>query len=91
MLRTHQLNTGIYIIRLPLVLGTWYRLNFENPDAIIALVGIIYDNLQIGYSFDITMSRLKSHTGGAHEVSISYKFGCEQWIREIFRLNAPGF
>lgn len=87
----HQLNTGFYFVRLPLVLGGWYRHNFENPDAIIALVGIIYDNLQIGYSFDITMSKLKSHTGGAHEVSISYRFGCEQWIREIFRLNAPGF
>ena len=87
----HQLNTGLYVIRLPLILGTWYRLNFENGDALITLIGIVYKNVKLGYSYDITMSKLKNNTGGAHEISITWLFGTKEHLREIFRLNAPGF
>ena len=87
----HQINTGLYVIRLPLILGTWYRLNWENSDALIALVGINYKNLKIGYSYDITLSKIKNSTGGAHEISICWQFGSSEHIREVFRLNAPGF
>jgi type IX secretion system PorP/SprF family membrane protein len=87
----HQLNAGLYIIRLPIVLGAWFRHNFENADAIIALVGIDYKNLKIGYSYDITMSKLRSNTGGAHEVSIAWQFQCYEKKRKIRTINAPGF
>ena len=87
----HQINTGIYIIHLPLVVGAWYRLNYEYADAVIVLIGINHKNLKIGYSYDITLSKMRSNTGGAHEVSISWQFDCPQHLREIFRLNAPGF
>jgi len=87
----HQFNTGMYLIHLPIALGTWYRHNFETPDAIIVLVGIIYNNLKIGYSYDITLSKLKGNSGGAHEISVSMKFNCKETLREIFPLRAPGF
>lgn len=87
----HQLNTGFYLIRLPLVIGSWYRLNFENPDAFIVLVGIAYEDFKFGYSYDITVSKLKSNSGGAHEISFCYLFGCKDHLRMLYRLNAPGF
>ena len=87
----HQLNAGVYIIRLPIVLGTWFRHNFENADAVIMLVGINYQNLKIGYSYDITLSKLKSNTGGAHEVSLAWQFNCIEKRRKLHAIKAPGF
>lgn len=86
----HQVNAGVYIVRLPLVIGTWYRHNFENPDAFIVLVGITYDKLRFGYSYDITLSQIRDRTGGAHEVSVAYLFR-ESRLRRIYPLSAPGF
>jgi len=87
----HQLNAGIYIIRLPIVIGTWYRHNFENADAVIVLAGINYKNLKIGYSYDITVSKLKSNTGGSHEISLAWLFNCIEIKRRVTAINAPGF
>lgn len=86
----HQLNAGVYLTRLPMVLGAWFRHNFENADAFIVLVGINYKNLKIGYSYDITLSKIRSHTGGAHEISVAYLFRNPR-LREIYPLVAPGF
>jgi type IX secretion system PorP/SprF family membrane protein len=87
----HQLNAGVYIIRYPIVIGTWFRHNFENADAVIVLVGIDYKNLKIGYSYDITLSKLKSNTGGAHEVTLGWQFNCIEKKRKIRAIKAPGF
>lgn len=87
----HQLNAGVYVIRLPIIIGAWFRHNFENADAVIALVGINYQNLKIGYSYDITLSKLKSNTGGAHEVSLAWQFICIEKRRKLHAIKAPGF
>ena len=87
----HQINAGVYIIRLPIVIGTWFRHNFENADAIIVLFGINYENIKIGYSYDITLSQIQNNTGGAHEISVAWQFNCPENLREIFPLAAPGF
>lgn len=87
----HQLNAGVYVVRLPIIIGTWFRHNFENADAVIVLVGINYQNLKIGYSYDITLSKLKSNTGGAHEVSLAWQFNCIEKRRKIHAIKAPGF
>ncbi len=84
---TDQLDLGAYWERDPLVLGAWFRGipikgfkvnngdNYENIDALIALIGIHFkNNMSIGYSFDVTISRLLNHTGGSHEISIVYRF-----------------
>ena len=87
----HQFNSGLYVIRLPLVLGTWYRFNFENSDAVIALVGLQYDHWKIGYSYDMTLSKLRNDSGGAHEISLTYTWDCIPKLREVFPYAAPGF
>jgi hypothetical protein len=60
----------------------WYRgipiqeefEGFNDKESIIFLVGLTADNLNIGYSFDYTISELDIASGGAHEISISYRF-----------------
>lgn len=79
-----QLDFGAYWERDPLVLGAWFRgipivntLNggYENIDAIIVLLGYkISKNLRVGYSYDITVSKLLGNTGGSHEISVVYEF-----------------
>lgn len=75
-----QLDLGAYLYAEPLVLGLWYRglpykpLNSEtNRDAIVMLIGLsLPSGMDVGYSFDYTMSQLGIQSGGAHEVSISF-------------------
>jgi type IX secretion system PorP/SprF family membrane protein len=74
-----QLDLGFYYYYNPLVLGLWYRgipiiNNNRKNDAVILLVGLKTDNFNIGYSYDVTVSRLITSTGGSHEFSISYTF-----------------
>jgi type IX secretion system PorP/SprF family membrane protein len=74
-----QLDMGVYWYRDPLVAGCWYRgIPFYketfNRDAVTVLAGIKTKFLNIGYSYDFTVSRLITSTGGSHEVSVSYSF-----------------
>ncbi|HNW74392.1 MAG: type IX secretion system membrane protein PorP/SprF [Bacteroidales bacterium] len=87
----HQLNIGLYLTIDPFVGGVWYRHSFENPDAIIPMLGIHYKNLQVGYSYDFTISNLKGASGGAHEVSASWQFPCSEKRRHIRAIKCPRF
>lgn len=75
-----QLDIGAYAYLEPLILGVWYRglpykpVNKQsNRDAVVMLVGFnLPSGLNVGYSFDYTVSRLGIQSGGAHEISVSY-------------------
>jgi type IX secretion system PorP/SprF family membrane protein len=78
-----QLDIGLYYTFEPLILGLWYRGvpykqfdEFTNNEAVVMLLGYskkTKDNiLNIGYSYDITISKLGASSGGAHEFSLSY-------------------
>lgn len=89
----HQINAGLYINKRPFVVGAYYRHNFQNPDAVIALVGLTFNNVRFGYSYDITMSNVGGKAGGAHEISLGwnfcvYKQGKRRSIRAI---KSPSF
>lgn len=79
----HQFDLGTYWTKDPISLGLLYRgiplfnnevSKFTNNDAMVLLAGIRKDNLRIGYSYDFTISGLRSSTGGAHEVSLIFQF-----------------
>jgi type IX secretion system PorP/SprF family membrane protein len=74
----YQSDIGLYYYKDPLVFGLWYRgiplVTSQAGDAIIGLLGIKTSSLQIGYSYDFTVSNLISSTGGAHEISLVYEF-----------------
>jgi type IX secretion system PorP/SprF family membrane protein len=79
----NEIDVGAYYAKGYLVLGLWYRgiplykpfSWYSNRDALIFLIGASTDKLQIGYSFDYTISKLSlANTYGTHEISMSYPF-----------------
>jgi len=69
-----QLNAGLYLNRRPIVIGGWFRHNFQNPDAVILLVGLSFKNIKFGYSYDMGLSKLGGEALGAHEISFAWDF-----------------
>jgi len=80
-----QADVGLYYTFEPLIIGTWYRgipfnnvNGFANNESIVLLVGLTLkgekDILNIGYSYDYTISQLGTASGGAHEFSLVYSW-----------------
>lgn len=78
----NQFDIGVYYKYEPLVLGIWYRGipvmktfgNNTNNDALIFIAGLSVSRLNMGYSYDITISKLAPSSRGTHEISLSYQF-----------------
>jgi type IX secretion system PorP/SprF family membrane protein len=92
----NQLDLGVYFYRSPIVLGFWFRgIPFYdsefNRDAFTILAGYKIKDLNIGYSYDFTISRLISKTGGSHEISLSYTFKTKARKRKPKMLPCPEF
>lgn len=86
-----QLNLGLYADKSPLTVGVWYRHNIRNPDGVIFLAGISYQRFRIGYSYDVTLSRLKGTTGGSHEVSATLLVNCNKKRNKPGAIKCPEF
>jgi type IX secretion system PorP/SprF family membrane protein len=89
-----QLNLGVYGKLHPFVTGLWFRYNFENPDAVIALIGFRQDTYRIGYSYDFTISQIGMSGGGAHEISFAWEFCIykEDYKRRVIKaIKSPSF
>ena len=80
-----QMDVGMYYTFEPLIIGTWYRgipfksvNGFANNESVVLLVGLTLkgekDILNIGYSYDFTISKLGPGSGGAHEFSLVYSW-----------------
>jgi type IX secretion system PorP/SprF family membrane protein len=72
-----QLDMGAYLTISPLVAGLWYRgvpitNNNQNRESLIFLLGYRLDSFSVGYSYDMTISKLGASAGGAHELSSAY-------------------
>lgn len=79
----NQIDLGLYYSRNYVVFGLWYRgipffrpiPEYRNNDALVFLFGVAVDKFKIGYSYDVTISKLTNvSSGGSHEVSLSYQF-----------------
>jgi type IX secretion system PorP/SprF family membrane protein len=64
-----QLNLGMYMHSGVITAGVWYR----STDAIILLFGVKTSKFSVGYSYDMTTSRLTMASGGSHEISFTIK------------------
>ena len=77
-----QLDIGLYFIYDPIMIGLWYRgipiqqnVNDNiSQDALVIILGMQLKDIQIGYSYDFTVSELGTISGGAHEISLQYNF-----------------
>jgi len=87
----HQLNGGMYLNFHPFVAGLWLRHNFENPDAVIALLGFQQKEFKVGYSYDFTLSKMGMPAGGAHEISFVWYLPCPKKEFKYKAINCPSF
>lgn len=77
-----QFDAGVNFIYDPVMFGLWYRglpldKNFSgkaNQDALIFLLGLNLKFLEVGYSYDLSISEISANSGGSHEISIVYQF-----------------
>jgi len=53
----------------------WSGLAYRTSGALIATVGVQYENIFFGYSFDFTLQEIQRITYGTHELTIAFKFG----------------
>lgn len=82
-----EMNIGTYFKYDMFTFGTWFR----NRDAFILLVGIQQNRFRVGYSYDITVSRLTNQSGGSHEVSLALTLPCKD-KKILFRtISCPSF
>ena len=87
-----ELSYGVYLNVYPMVVGVWYRHNFTNSDALIALLGFEYKGVKIAYSYDVGLSQLRK-SGGAHEVSLGFRLPCpeKQKMLKVQAVPCPSF
>lgn len=76
-----QLDIGTYFLYEPIVVGLWYRgIPIEqnvsdniSQDAVVIILGFQLTNVEVSYSYDLTVSELGPIGGGAHEIAVKYK------------------
>ncbi len=68
-----------------------YKPGYSNNDALILLIGMQANNIKIGYSYDITISKLYGNTAGAHEISISFEHHRQKKSRRRFFVPCAKF
>ncbi|MAZ37683.1 MAG: hypothetical protein CL842_09560 [Crocinitomicaceae bacterium] len=100
-----QLDIGGYFNYVPFYMGLWYRSiplkkadpALANNDAVIVVLGYKKNGLSIGYSYDITVSKLSTATsGGAHELSTTLEIASRKNLskrrtRSRFMIPCPKF
>ncbi len=83
-----EMNIGTYIRYGNFQAGAWFR----NKDAFILTLGINTGTLRIGYSYDVTVSKLNNgNSGGSHEVSLGLNLKCKDKKVAFKTLSCPSF
>ena len=83
-----ELSIGTYIRYENFTAGAWYR----NRDAFILCLGIQTPKLKIGYSYDITVSKLGNGvSAGSHEVSLGFNLACKKKAKNFRKISCPSF
>lgn len=65
----------------------WIGGSYRSGDAVVALLEYqVNKKLRIGYSYDMTLSDIRSHTSGSHEIIIGYDFGIN-----VLKMKTPRY
>jgi type IX secretion system PorP/SprF family membrane protein len=77
-----QVDIGFYYTTSVVNLGLWYRgipvlksykPGYKNNDALVFIVGLQGNRIDVGYSYDITLSDLASASHGSHELTLNFQ------------------
>lgn len=72
---TTQLDLNLtYIYNQKFWLGVSYRMQ----DAIAPMIGYKFKGMKIGYSYDLTLSKINGYSSGTHEVMLGYCFNVKK-------------
>lgn len=90
-----QLAFGLNYHIDPVMIGFWYRgkpfqkdvIGLISKDALIFMMGLYMKNFTVGYSYDFTISKFSTASGGAHEISIIYEFVAKPLRRGVKKRN----
>jgi len=83
-----ELNIGTYVKYGAFNAGAWFR----NRDAFILTIGVNTGTFKVGYSYDVTVSRLNNGiSGGSHEVSLGIYTKCKPAIKTFRTISCPSF
>ena len=83
-----ELNIGAFVNYSSLNFGVWYR----NKDAFVFIVGAKTDKFNIGFSYDLTVSKLGNGlTGGSHEISMQINLKCKKKAKNFRKISCPSF
>ncbi len=95
-----QVDVGFYFTQNILSIGLWYRgipilkaykPGYQNNDALAIILGLNTERFNVGYSYDVTISKLTNKTNGSHEISLSYQI-CRKNKKPKYRLiSCPKF
>ena len=55
--------------------GFWVGLAYRTSGALIANIGVKFQNMFFGYAYDYTLQEIQSITYGTHEITVALKFG----------------
>jgi len=53
----------------------WGGLSYRTTDAMVVFAGLRVDEFYIGYAFDYSLSSIRKHTIGSHELMVAWVFG----------------
>ena len=83
-----ELNVGAYLNYNVLNIGVWYR----NKDAFVFILGAKTEKFNIGYSYDLTVSKLGNGlTGGSHEITMQINLKCKKKAKNFRKISCPSF
>ena len=49
-------------------------ISYRHKDAVVGMAGLTINGFKLGYSYDYTLSTLRKHNSGGHEVIVGYKW-----------------
>ena len=83
----NQINAGLYLTKLPIVAGIWYKVN----SAYVLLFGFQLSKYSIGYSYDILSTEFAENSYGSHEITFRLNLECFDQKRNINSVKCPVF
>jgi type IX secretion system PorP/SprF family membrane protein len=83
-----QFNIGTYVKYSNFTAGAYFR----NKDAFILTMGVQTEQFRLGYSYDVTVSKLNNGaTSGSHEISMQYLVKCRKKSVKFRTISCPTF
>ncbi|MBP3762901.1 MAG: PorP/SprF family type IX secretion system membrane protein [Bacteroidales bacterium] len=87
----HYFNYGLYLDWQPFLVGVWFRNGLENADAFIFQMGFQHDCFKVGYSYDVTVSKLANASAGAHELTLGVLLPVPEHKKKVKAIKCPSF